>query len=97
MTNEEAIRAILFAKRDVLADSDIDKAFDMAIEALRKQIPMKVETDIDRSWGIYKTVPACPSCGSFLQIVDFIGDGKKISYCDSCGQAVNWEEWKYDD
>ena len=34
MTREEAKREIQFAKRNVLADSLIDKAYDMAIEAL---------------------------------------------------------------
>ena len=34
MTREEAKREILFAKREVMADSWIDKAYDMAIEAL---------------------------------------------------------------
>ena len=34
MTREEAKREILFAKREVMADSWIDKAYDVAIEAL---------------------------------------------------------------
>lgn len=34
MTREEAKREMLFAKREVVADSWIDKAYDVAIEAL---------------------------------------------------------------
>ena len=34
MTREEAKRELMFAKREVMADSYIDKAYDMAIEAL---------------------------------------------------------------
>lgn len=37
MTREDAIREIMFAKRNVIADSFIDKAYDMAIEALKEQ------------------------------------------------------------
>ena len=36
MTREEAKREILFAKREVMADSYIDKAYDMAIKALEQ-------------------------------------------------------------
>ena len=36
MTKEEAKREILFAKRQVMADSYIDKAYDMAIKALEQ-------------------------------------------------------------
>lgn len=35
MTNQEAIRELMFAKREVIADSFIDKAYDMAISALK--------------------------------------------------------------
>ena len=34
MTREEAKREIIFAKREVMADSWIDKAYDMAIKAM---------------------------------------------------------------
>lgn len=41
MTKEEAKREILFAKREVMADSWIDKAYDMAIKALEQPEPKK--------------------------------------------------------
>ena len=37
MTREEAIRELMFAKREVIVDSFIDKAYDMAISALKIQ------------------------------------------------------------
>lgn len=37
MTREEAIRELMFAKREVIEDSFIDKAYDMAISALKAQ------------------------------------------------------------
>ena len=39
MTREEAKRELLFAKREVMADSYIDKAYDMAIKALEQPEP----------------------------------------------------------
>ena len=36
MTREEAIREMLFAKREVIADSYIDRAYDVAIKALEQ-------------------------------------------------------------
>lgn len=36
MTREEARREMFFAKREVMADSYIDKAYDMAIKALEE-------------------------------------------------------------
>ena len=39
MTREEAKREILFAKREVMADSWIDKAYDVAIKALEQPEP----------------------------------------------------------
>ena len=36
MTREEAKREMLFAKREVMADSWIDKAYDVAISALEQ-------------------------------------------------------------
>ena len=39
MTREEAKREMLFAKREVMADSWIDKAYDVAIKALEEPEP----------------------------------------------------------
>ena len=48
MTREEAKKEILFAKREVMADSWIDKAYDVAIKALeqpeQKWIPCTPDT-----------------------------------------------------
>ena len=43
MTREEAKREILFAKREVMADSWIDKAYDMAIKALQQPEVMRCQ------------------------------------------------------
>lgn len=38
MTREEAKREMLFAKREVMADSYIDKAYDVAVSALEQPV-----------------------------------------------------------
>ena len=57
--------------------------FDAVIEALEKQIPKKPITD-----GTYKVedVMQCPVCNGFVIY------HKGISYCEKCGQAINWTE-----
>jgi hypothetical protein len=69
------------------------EAFGMAIEALEKQIPKKVEYGTDNSWGVNKKAPVCPVCDYFLTQTYFIGDGEKITYCDHCGQKIDWSDW----
>lgn len=69
-----------------------EKALDMAIEALEKQIPMKVEWTIDHIWGTTRKQPVCPVCDYYLTMTEFIGNGEKITYCDHCGQAIDWSE-----
>ena len=68
------------------------EAFDMAIEALEKQIPKKVKKEILTSnaftqWRKYN----CPNCGCFL----YSGSSKPFSaqpHCYRCGQALDWGE-----
>ena len=63
----------------------------MAVDVLTKQIPQKVEYGIDGSWGTEKEQPVCPVCDYFITRTHFIGEGKKVTYCDHCGQAIRWE------
>lgn len=59
---------------------------------MEKQIPKKVEYGIDGSWGTEKEQPVCPVCDYFITRTHFIGEGKKVTYCDHCGQAIDWGE-----
>ena len=65
MTREEAKREILFAKREVMADSWIDKAYDMAIKALAQ--PEIVRCKDCKYWREHKyakeTKRYIPFCG----------------------------------
>lgn len=73
------------------------KANEMAIQALEKQIPKKPNKTIDSSWGTKKEVHVCPVCDYYLTEVHFIEpqkikSNKKITYCETCGQAIDWSD-----
>ena len=72
-------------------------AEDMAIKALEKQIAKKPNKTIDSTWGIKREVHVCPVCDYYLLETHFIvGDEikerKMVTFCDTCGQAIDWEE-----
>lgn len=79
-------------------------AIDVAIEALEKQIPKKVEWALDSAWGVEKEVPVCPTCDYYLTPIEFIDaniceqtghrEFLKVSYCDHCSQAIDWSDEK---
>ncbi len=86
MNVEEAI-AIIRRKTSVPEDGEpfenIEKAYDMAIEALEKQIP-KVPVKNRKEHIRYTSVYSCPSCGG-----GFAGTGI-ADYCYHCGQSLKW-------
>ena len=64
-----------------------------------RDVPQKPNATIDRAWGIPKRQAVCPNCGTYLGMVHFISEnGKtKVTYCESCGQAIDWEGWEDDE
>ena len=73
------------------------KSIEIAIQALEKQIAMKPNKAIDSTWGIKKEVHVCPVCDYYLTEVHFIApqkieSNKKITYCETCGQAIDWSD-----
>ena len=80
MTYEEAIK-ILTELKPIPVDGFkiIAKAYDLATEALEKQIPKKPYKDNEN--GVYEK-EHCPSCHRSL----FPND----HHCE-CGQAIDWE------
>ena len=64
-----------------------------------RDIPKKPNETTDRAWGIPKRQAVCPNCDSYLGMVHFISEnGKtKVTYCESCGQAIDWEGWDFDE
>lgn len=62
-----------------------------------RDIPMKPNETTDMAWGIPKRQAVCPNCDYYLGNVAFLGDykGKRITYCETCGQAIDWEGWEF--
>jgi len=83
MTKEEAIRKLTQLKNKYL-DEYVDydntaSAYDLAIEALEKQIPKKpelvpVKENTKHTWK-------CPTCGGY----------EIFNFCQHCGQKLSWE------
>lgn len=53
-------------------------AYQLAMQALEKQIPKKVNKETKDSYG--NVIPRCPSCSKM-----FVED-----YCSKCGQKIDW-------
>ena len=85
MTNEEA-RKMLKEIKPIPIDGFkiIADAYDMAIEALEKQIPKKPA----RTRGKYGHTE-CACCGWVVE--SFCGDLEQYPFCPNCGQAIDWE------
>ena len=88
MTREEAIEII---KRVDICANAAETARDMAIDALKKQMPQKpIPHKVDATaiiigsttWCKGTTVHKCPCCSSFIS--------KLYSFCFKCGQAFDW-------
>ena len=58
-----------------------DEAEKIAIEAMKKQIPMKPNVKITEIRGVQHT---CKSCCAFV--------GYLHEYCCECGQKLDWED-----
>lgn len=92
MTNEEAIKTINIAAAEVEWDYPMDYtvAFEMAIDALEKQVQKKpIKTKIATlnkspeaiSW---ESIHCCPRCESNL--------APQYKYCSQCGLEIEWED-----
>ena len=57
------------------------EALDMAIEALKKQVPMKPNDKFNVPYCVL-TYGICPSCG--------LGVNSDMKFCSECGQALDW-------
>lgn len=66
---------------------------------LDRDIPKKPREIMDSTWGIHKKQAVCPECDCYLGYVSFLGGrkGKRVTYCEVCGQAIDWEGWDFDD
>ena len=92
MTIEEAIK-LLEIQKPVMGCKEYKKplmtAYDMAIEALEKQIPKKPDFEGDGYWNgqlVYDTW-ICPKCEKRYEL-----DFEEYDHCPNCGQAIDLKE-----
>ena len=97
MTVEEAKKiaklecALEFCKKESMLEQYVSdekwKHFDVAVNAIKKQIPKKPIITIDGFFNgqpIYDTW-GCPNCGKVNET-----DFEDYEYCPVCGQALDW-------
>ena len=88
MTPKEAIETIKIATAEVEWNYPINyaAAFEVAIEALEKQMPKKYE--------IWNGQCCCPNCNVMFGNYDDLKLLKswKMDYCKFCGQTIDWSD-----
>ena len=88
MTNEEALNNLKeWFDNDGIGEIDAVDII-LALNALEKQIPKKVELykhNGDFKWENYP----CPCCGEMLGLKV---NKRYVKFCPNCGQALQWED-----
>ena len=95
-------KSVIRSKHDAhvaFCDYLIECVKQLSSAQMDRDIPVKPIETTDRAWGIPNKQAACPKCDYYLGHVSFLGDykGKRITYCETCGQAINWEGWGLDE
>ena len=93
MTAQEAIKRLQYERHAREYHSNLNEVFDMAIEALEKQIPKKI-LYIKQNYG---TPWLCCECEADQTPTEFMSaDGsepkEKHTFCWKCGQKLDWSE-----
>ena len=92
MTRKEAIE--ILKRNKPTSDTrrcgtELCEAVDMAIESLENQIPIRPIMRIEeRGFNKGCIYPHCPICDTMPV------PHPNVSYCDKCGQAIDWSESK---
>ena len=90
MTEQEAIEIL---KKNREYGTELSDAYDIAILALEKQIPKKVQKRTVILYLSEATDVLCPVCEkSVCTWISLDSHSKKRPYCPSCGQALDWSE-----
>lgn len=105
MTENEAKKYMLIEKECINRDcdrdcancdivqnaEDLNNAYDIAINALEKQIPKKPEYEADgyADGELVYDYAKCPICGHDFEYV--INDWG-CEYCSDCGQKLDWSD-----
>ena len=88
MTREEALAELKDSIKGTGYQCHME-TYEMAIEALEKQVPMKPSVHEEDYAVHYK----CPKCGCrFVPKIDgeYVS-GTHYKYCHICGQRIGWE------
>ena len=88
MTHEEALAELKDSTKGSGYQCHME-TYEMAIEALEKQVPMKPNV----YKGEYAVHYKCPKCGCrFVSKIDgeYVA-GTHYKYCYICGQRIGWE------
>ena len=91
MTREEAIKRLKEARFTVQPYLYMNEAFDVAIEALEKQMPKKPKEFEDKYY-------TCPECGNLLMYKWMVYPEKLmpksngLPCCLNCLQAIDWSD-----
>ena len=88
MTKEEAKREMLFAKRQVMVDSYIDKAYDMAIKALEQPAQQWIP--------VSERLPNCNGCYLVWRPHFFGGKNGMSSICYFDGKDTWYDSYGVD-
>lgn len=92
MTHEDASRDITHYISNGCCNGENALSWEtlnMAISALKKQIPKKPHFEGDGYWNgelVYDTW-VCPNCDT-----DYEVEADKHKYCPNCGQKIDWSE-----
>ena len=89
MTAQEAIKRLQYERPAREYHSNLNEVFDMAIKALKKQMPKKPDFEGDGYADgqlVYDTW-ICPHCEKKYEV-----DYDDYDYCPNCGQAIDWSE-----
>lgn len=66
--------------------------YNIAIEALEKQLPKKPkENEIRGGWLGKQKHYTCPTCGNCL-LEEMMNERQNTGYCWDCGQRLDWTE-----
>lgn len=77
-----------------------EKDIDNISDALLYRVPQDVKKQKARFWGVKSREYVCPKCESYLDSnIEFIplddkNPKRKITFCPSCGQALDWGKYK---
>ena len=101
---QDAIDEIVTWLKDRMTDGKngkplTDRIKDLPTAQPERDIPKKPTATTYRAWGIPHLQAVCPKCDYYLGHVAYLGDykGKRITYCETCGQAIDWEGWDFDE